>query len=347
MKPIVLPAVLFMTFAAAVPLAAQTVPETKLNVVGSIGVLSMHTDMEVPFWKETMPELSGGAILANLRSFSELGFNGSEPFSLVSNGTLQMAHQALPYTAGAVPINEAIDLVGVAENVEDVQKSAEAFRHFYAGYLSESHNIKLLGFGTYQSQVVYCRAPFESLADLRGRKIRAAGSSQQVFVEYLGASSIGMAFAEVPTSLSNGTIDCAITGALSGYQARWYDAASHISTLPINHGVIAHIANLDWWDSLDPAVQSLLENGLAELESRMFALAATETEDGLACNTGGSCPYGQPARMVLVTASDTDLALSKEAAAKAVLPAFKARCGDECAAAWNQTIGAAMGLSIE
>ena len=35
-----------------------------------------------------------------------------------------------------------------------------------------------------------------------------------------------------------------------------------------------------------------------------------------------------------------------EAAKKAVLPAYKERCGAECTAAWNSTIGKAMGFTI-
>lgn len=332
--------------AIAVPALAQDIPETELNVVGSIGILSMYKDMEAPFWNETIVEVSGGAIKANLKPFNELGFKGGELFSLVSNGTVQMAHQVLAYTSGSVPMNEATDLVGVVEDVEAVHVAAKAFRDTHSAFLAEDHNIKLLGYGTYQSQVTYCRDAFTSLADLKGRKVRASGASQQVFVEYLGGSPIGMSFGEVPTALANGTIDCAITGALSGYLAKWHEPANYVSALPINHGIIAHIANMDWWNSIDPAAQAAIETSLADLEEKMFALAKTETADGLACNTGGACPYGDPADMTLVAMTDADRALTKEAVNAAVLPAYKDRCGDECAAAWNATIGAAMGFTI-
>ena len=78
----------------------------------------------------------------------------------------------------------------------------------------------------------------------------------------------------------------------------------------------------------------------------MFALAATETADGLACNSGGTCAYGEPADMTLVKASEDDMALLQAAAVKAVPPAYKERCGEDCAATWNATIGAALGFEI-
>lgn len=333
--------------AFAAPAVAQDIPETELNVVGSIGILSMYTAMEDPFWNKTIVENSGGAIKANLRPFNELGFKGGELFSLVSNGTVQLAHQVLPYTSGSVPMNEATDLVGVVADVKAVQKAAEAFRDAHATYLADEHNIKLLGYGTYQSQVIYCRDEFASLSDLAGRKVRAAGASQQVFVEHIGGSPVSIAFGEVPTAMANGTIDCAITGALSGFNAKWHEQANYISDIAINHGVIAAIANLDWWNGLDPAVQEVIETGLLELEGEMFTLAATETKDGLSCNTGGACNYGEAAGMTLVEASDADMAIVADAATNAVLPAYGERCGEACTAIWNETIGAAMGYSIK
>ena len=335
------------TLAIASVLSTPVTADTELNVVGSISVLSMYKDMESPFWNETIVSKSDGSIKANLKPFNELGFKGGELFNLVSDGTVQMAHQVLAYTSGSVPMNEATDLVGVVENVESVYEAAKAFRSYHAEKLAEKHNIKLLGYGTYQSQVIYCRDEFSGLADMKDRKVRASGASQQVFIEYLGGSPIGMAFGEVPTAMANGTIDCAITGALSGFLAKWHEPANYISALPINHGVIAHIANIDWWNGVDKKDQTIIEDGLMELESRMFALATSETADGLSCNSGGECPYGDAADMTLVPVSDDDIALRNEAANAAVLPAYKERCGDECATAWNATIGKVSGFEIK
>ena len=332
--------------AFALPAHAADMPKTKLSVVGSIGVLSMYKAMEAPFWTKTVPGESSGAVTAQIKPFTELGFKGGEVFNLVSKGTVQMAHVVLPYTAGAVPTNESADLVGVVGSVGELHKAAKAFRAYHASYLEKKHGIKLLGYGAYHSQVIYCRKPFKSIADLKGRKVRAAGASQQVFVKYLGGSPIGLAFSEVQPALANGVVDCAITGALSGYFAKWHESAKFISAMPVNHGLIAHAANLKWWNAQDPKVQAFLSARLAKLEDDMFGLAAKETEIGLACNTKGPCAIGKPAGMTLVPVTDADIALRKKALTEAVLPAFKKRCGDECAAKWNETIGKSMGVQI-
>ena len=331
----------------ALPAVAQDMPATEFNVVGSIGSLSMYTDQELPFWSEQVPSETNGAITANVKPFTELGFKGGEIFRLVSNGTLQMATTVLAYNSGEVPRNEATDLVGLLESVEELGSVVEAWRPAYSAFLESEHNIKLLGFGTYQAQVIYCRDEFTSIADLEGRKVRASGASQQAFVSHFGGSPLSIAFAEVQPALSSGVVDCAITGALSGYKAKWHESANFISPMPINFGLAAQLANLDWWNGLDASVQEYLTAGLRGLETSIFELAATETATGLACNTSGPCPEGEPAGMTLVPLTAADEALRDEAVTVAVLPAFADRCGAECVSAWNDTIGSTLGVTIE
>lgn len=332
--------------ALAAPVAAQEMPATEFNVVGSIGGLSMYKEKELPFWTEQVPAETGGKITANVKPFTELGMKGGEIFRLVSDGTLQMATTVLAYNSGEVPRNESADLVGLVTSVEQLADIVEAWRPSFAAFLETEHNMKLLGFGTYQAQVIYCRDEFSAIADLAGRKVRASGASQQAFVSHLGGSPLTIAFAEVQTALTSGVVDCAITGALSGYNARWHESAKFISPMPVNFGVAAQLANLDWWNGLDASVQDYLGKSLRALETEIFAQAATETATGLACNTTGPCPLGEPAGMTLVPLTDSDEALRAEAVSAAILPAFAERCGEACVADWNASVGGVLGVTI-
>lgn len=341
-------AALGMAAPLAMPAGAQGLPSTTFNVVGSIGNLSMYQTREVPFWNEILPRESGGAIRAQVKPFNELGFKGPEIFRLVSNGTLQFASTVLNYNSGEVPMNEAADLVGLVGSVEELQKILNVFRPKFSEFLEQRHGLKLLGFGSYQAQVVYCRDAFASLADLARRKVRASGASQQAFVQHIGGSPITLAFAEVQPALASGVIDCGITGALSGYRSKWHESARFISPLPINFGLVAQLANLRWWNTLDPRVRALLERELRKLEDSIFDQAKAETQIGLNCNTGtGSCPEGQPAAMRLVPVTAADQTLRKEALQKAILPSFAQRCGADCVQTWNQTIGQALSIRIQ
>lgn len=243
-------------------------------------------------------------------------------------------------------MNEATDLVGLVGSVEELQKVVDVFRPTYAKFLEEKHGVKLLGFGTYQAQVIYCRDAFTKVSDLKGRKVRASGASQQAFVSHIGGSPINLAFAEVQPALASGVIDCAITGALSGYRSKWHEAAKFISPMPINFGLSAQLANLKWWNTLDPKVQAFLATNLRKLEDSIFDQAKTETQTGLDCNTGKACSEGAPAAMKLVAVTAEDEALRKDALTKVILPAFAGRCGAECVTTWNGTIGEFLKVKI-
>jgi len=195
--------------------------------------------------------------------------------------------------------------------------------------------------------VLYCRDAFVTIADLKGRKIRASGASQQAFVTHIGASPLNIAFAEVQPALASGVVDCAITGALSGYKSKWHESAKFISPMPVNFGVAAQLANLKWWNSLDPKVQAFLQTELNKLEKSIFEQARTETQTGLNCNTGtGPCSEGAPANMKLVPITPADEALRKDALTKAILPSFAKRCGPDCVKTWNDTVGKTVNITL-
>lgn len=348
MRLVIAAALAVVAGGAHVPARAQGLPSTKITVVGSIGNLSMYTQKELPFWTDHIKKLSGGAIEAQSKPFTEMGLKGPEVFRLVSQGTLQIATSVLNYSSGEVPINEATDLAGLVGTVEELQKLVDLFRPILADNFEKKYGIKLLGHGTYQAQVIYCRDRIAGLADLKGKKVRASGAAQQAFVSHLGASPLNIAFAEVQPALEKGVVDCAITGSLSGYRAKWHEASKFLLPLPVNFGLAATVANLKWWNALDPRIQQLLQTELLKLEKDIFDQAKTETAIGVACNTGTApCPEGQPAKMTLVPVTPADEALRKEAFVKAVLPSFAKRCGAECVDAWNRTVGAALGVKAE
>jgi hypothetical protein len=116
--------------------------------------------------------------------------------------------------------------------------------------------------------------------------------------------------------------------------------------MPVNFGLIAHVANLNWWKGLNPGVQQLLETQLRKLEADVFEQARSEAAVGIACNTGGTCSEGPPASMKLVAVTPADDKLRREALEKAVLPAFAKRCGADCVKLWNDTIGKALNITL-
>ncbi len=77
----------------------------------------------------------------------------------------------------------------------------------------------------------------------------------------------------------------------------------------------------------------------------MWAETATEDEVAISCITGGDCAIGEPGGMKLVEPSEEDLALRDKIATDVVLARWAERCGADCAANWNETVGKVLGLT--
>lgn len=326
---------------------AADLPPTTVNVVGNLGITTQSRQLEGPFWTEEIVEKSGGALTVNFRPWNEMGLRGPEVFELLGDGVMNIATAQLGHHTGSDPINDGNDLAGLSNDFAMFREVTDAFFPVLATYYRENLGLHLLSMQSYQDQVLYCRDPISGLSDLEGRRIRGSGASQSDFLAYFGATGVDMAFGDVQPALEQGVIDCAITGTLGGYSARWYESATHLYTLPINFGAGATAANAEWWDSLDPALQEFLTAEVEAWSQRAWELNAGEDVIGVQCNTTGPCEMGTPGGMVLVEPGAEDTELRREALLNAVLPGWINRCGDTCKEAFNASLADVTGLRIE
>ena len=321
---------------------AQT--KANLQVVGNLGITTQSKELEQPFWAKQVPEATGGRITANFKPWNEMGLKGPEVFKMLGQGVFDVGTSQLGFVAGDSAINDATDLAGVSPDIDTFHKVTKAFRPLLEKHY-EQQKIKVLGLFSYQAQVLFCRNEIKSLADLKGRKVRTSGASQADFVGYFGGSGINMAFGEVQQALQNGVIDCAITGTLGGYKAKWHDGAKYLFALPINWGAGLSGMNMASWRKLDAGTQKTLQEQYAKLEQAIYQQNVRENDLGLACNTGGACSEGPAANMTLVQPHAADVELRKKALVDQVLPRWATRCGAACVKAWNDTVGKTVGLT--
>ena len=344
-KSLVFAAVAASLLAGAVQ--AQDLPKTQLKVVGGLSNLTAYNDYEKPFWTKTIPELSKGQVTADIKGFNEMGLKGPEMIRLMSQGVIEFGTSTLAYFAADNPINEAIDLAGLAPDVKTARAVTDSFEPMYAKFYAQS-GIKVLGMSTYPAQVLFCNADMKGLADVKGKKVRTSSRTQAEFVEALGGSSVTMAFGEVVPALQNKVVDCAITGSLSGYSAKWYEVSTHLYALPINWNQQIHAVNQKAWDKLNPNVQKLITTQFKTMVDDIWAAAGKQTQEGYDCNTGAAaCTNPVKGKMVLVQPTEADRALLKKVLGESVLPKWAARCSAQCVTDFNATVGKVVGLTAK
>lgn len=333
----------------AAPTAAQTsTPAPQhLRIVGGLGALNQYTRHEEPFWTRELARLSGGRASAEIVPFDRAGIRGQEMLRLVQLGAVPFGTVLLNQSAVIDAELGAPDLAGLNPDMAALRRSVGAFRPYLEKMLRERYSTELLALYAYPAQVTFCAKPLNSLADLGGRKVRVSSATQSDWVAALGATPVQTPLTEIVANVRNGSIDCAITGTMSGNTIGLHEVTSHIHTLPVNWGVAAFVANGATWNALPNDLQHLLRRELPKLEQAIWAEADNETAQGIACNTGeATCASGRKGRMTAVRASPADTTKRREILANHVLPSYLKRCGAHCASLWKQTVGSASGVDL-
>lgn len=339
---------LLTTLAATTALAAPAMAQD-LSVVGSWSGLPLHKQYEAPFWSETLPAASDGKINVSLTTHNQMNLGVGDVYRLLGDGVYDVAMTVADYAVADAPELEGLDVPLVALTADEARAMVDAARPMVEDIYNDRFNSHVLAIAPYPPQVVFCNAEVTSLDDMRGLKVRGSGRMTAKFLEALGAEGVNVAFSEVPGALQKGVVDCAVTGAGSGYSAGWWEVSTHLMPIPLGgwDSVVTAI-NLDKWNSLDADTQNLIETQIkAEFEDPAWATAQTALVDDIACLTGnGDCPAGEARNMTLVEVSDEDFARARDVLVEQVLPEWAERAGDDWAQRWNDSVGQVVGVSI-
>ncbi|WGT51503.1 TRAP transporter substrate-binding protein [Thioclava nitratireducens] len=340
---------IMMTAMTAALLAGPALAEEQLAVVGSWSSLPLYKQFTTPFWTEELPKLTNGDFSAQLTSFDQMGIAGGDVYRMLGDGVFDVGQTVADYTVGDAPELEGLDVPLVATTADEAKAMVDAARPMVVDIMHDRFNSELLGIAPYPPQVVFCKGEINSLADLKGKKVRGSGRMTTKLLEALGAEGVNIAFSEVPGSLQRGVIDCAVTGAGSGYSAGWWEVSDHLMTLPLGGWDPVVIAmNKDRYDELSPEMQTELKDAVKTgLEDKAWAAAEGGLANDIACLTGdGECKSGDPASMTLVEATDADMKTARDALETQVLPDWAERAGPEWAKRWNDTVGKTVGVTV-
>lgn len=339
--------------AALLPLAAvasaQDLPATDLNVVGSWSNLPLYQEFERSFWEETVPAESADAVSVTMTTFDQMGVAGADVYRMLGDGVFDVGMTVADYTVGDAPELEGLDVPLIAMDAASARKMVDAAKPWVADIMRDRFNAHALAIAPYPPQIVFCNAEIGTLDDLAGKKIRGSGRMTSLFLEALGAEGITLAFSEVPGALERGVIDCAVTGAGSGYASGWHESSTHLVNLPLGGwDPVVTAVNLDKWESLDPTVQAFLtEKAVTAFETPAWEDAEGALARDIACLTGsGECARGPTASMTLVEVSAADQAKAIAILEEEILPDWAQRAGSDWAQRWNETVGAALDVSI-
>lgn len=328
------------TAAAGPKVAVQAITQVTAN-------MPQYTTVDQPLLKDGMSKATNGRVEVTLAAWPERNVNGPEVLRLVRSGQVDIAAAPLTTVSGDVPMLDGVDLAGMNPDIKQARRVADAMLPI-ANKELERLGIKLVATYPFSGQMLFCRKPISTLADLKGLKVRTNGPSSADLVKALGGQPVSLAFGEVYTALERGTVDCGITGSGSGNSVKWPEVTTHLYTMSLSWSTAGYFVNLAWWNKLDPAIRAEFEKTFAAIQDAQWKLGLEATDDGVACNVGRAqgCKLAtlvkKPMVEVKAQAGATDVV--KKDLAETVLPSWVKRCGDRCGVVYNEVIAPITGI---
>jgi TRAP-type C4-dicarboxylate transport system substrate-binding protein len=250
-----------------------------------------------------------------------------------------------------VPLLDVVDLAGLNPSLTQARQVATAILPRVNEALQKTGTMVVATY-PFPAQVFFCRDATESIAGLKGKKVRTYSAALGDLVTAFGGQPVTIGFPEVYAALERGVADCGITGTASGNAARWYEVTKGLYALPVGYGVAMYIVNTKWWNGLDPAVRALLTKTMKEVEDAQWQLGEEASEDGISCNAGerDKCKLGKLAEanpMKVARPTEADKQQLRAALESAVLPGWVKRCGASCGEFYNNVVAPITGVRFQ
>lgn len=209
---------------------------------------------------EKVKAATNGELNIKFRLFGSLSIQAADVTQAVADNVIQMGDDQI--FSGTIPLAGIVKVPGLAGTYEEYDKAEAAVRPVVeAGYASKGvlvlHRFAI-------PQFIWGNAKLTSLADLKGLKVRTGTPEQAEFVRKLGATSLTMGPAEVPSALERGLVDAIVTGIGGG--ELWQDQLKTAYLYPVNFNGIYIVVNKDAFDALTPEQQAAVRQASAETD---------------------------------------------------------------------------------
>ena len=237
-------------------------------------------------WAELVKELSDGDLQPEVYTGTVL-LAPRASLQGIRDNIAQVAHHPAVYTPSELPVANAVQELGF--NFDDPLTGVLAVTDFSLNnplQLKEWEDVGIVYLGAYNTTpyVLFCREPVRTLDELRGKRIRTAGSTVSQWVEEAGGVPVNVPSSEMYTGLDRGSLDCASNSPLDLISRSLWEVADHTTLLPTGmYWSGPHWGyNPDFWASLSQEQRQVLIQATAQAMVRMVVQYQKLDESALA-----------------------------------------------------------------
>ena len=250
--------------------------------------LSFHESSSSDTWKKVfqvyadrVEELSEGRIRVSTYPDAVLHSVG-DGFKAIAGDVTDVAPAYPVYFANSFNLMNVNELAGALpmSNVAAIRVANELYPDFYREEY-ERLGVYLSWFAVTPGYDILTTKPIESLADLKGMKIRASGGKITETVERLGAVPVTMTIADAYTAFQQGVVDGIILSTADMVTFKLHEVGKYNYRIGIVRVAIPAALNPKFYDALPDDLKQVIAQAGMEASANYAAMYDARTETAL------------------------------------------------------------------
>ena len=228
--------------------------------MGNVNPPKHGTSQASQQFADKLTELTGGKIKIAHHHSGTLG-GEREVAQQIQLGAVDFGPITTAPLSTLVPEMSVFQLPYIFRDYDHVFKALDGSDTLYAYYdaVLDKKGLKLIGFIAAGYRGIYGHGAINSLADVKGKKVRVQEDKILVATfKALGMISTPIAFPEVATALQTRVIDYAEGGVNTFYHNKFYDIVKYVADVRHTHQATALIMSKAGWQKQDAAGQKAI-----------------------------------------------------------------------------------------
>ena len=216
------------------------------------------------WWAAEVEKRTGGRVEIEIFVAGAL-YGSTELLTSVQNKGVDVSMVIGSYEPAALPLQNGIANYAFS-NEEEIVAAQKALEEKSPAYMKELTDLGIiyLGYTNGNPYYVLSKPEVNSLADLKGSKMRTWGSAIPKLMEEFGCIPVSVSSAEGFEALQKGTLDATLTYYSQARSMSYYEAAKNYyeSVVPFQIGIFmaSPVMNLEVYNSLPNDIQQILQD---------------------------------------------------------------------------------------
>ncbi len=256
-------------------LAASAYAQTKWDMPTAYPPSNYHTENIAQFVAD-VDQATGGKLKITVHNNASL-FKAPEIKRAVQSGQAQIGEILISNFSNEDPLFGLDSVPFLATSFADAEKLWKGSRKSLEDRFAKQ-GLKILYAVPWPPQGIYSNKPLNSIADMKGLKMRTYNPATSRIAELAGAQPVTIQAAELAQAMATGAVNANMTSAATGYDSKAWEQVKYFydaqAWLPKNIVFV----NQKAFDALDKATQDAVLKAAAAAETRGWKTAQEKTK---------------------------------------------------------------------